>query len=90
MTVSAAMEPAALCGGTSPAISWSGQPEEAGSFALTLVSPSAQGPWVHWMAWDIPADQDALPLTSIFWVGSLRLASHVNIFFAAPGGFLHG
>ena len=61
MAVSAALEPAALCGGPSPAISWSGYPDETGSFALTLLSPSAEGPWVHWMAWDIPADQDSLP-----------------------------
>ena len=60
MAVSAALDPAALCDGRSPAIAWSGHPEDSGSFALTLIAPSAEGPWVHWMAWDIPADQASL------------------------------
>lgn len=61
MVVSARLEPESLCGGVSPNISWSGQPAETGSFALTLIGQAAQGTWVHWMAWDIPAEDDMLP-----------------------------
>lgn len=61
LEVHAALESTAMCGGGSPQIAWRGQPEETKSFALTLISPSEQGPWVHWMAWDIPAEHDVLP-----------------------------
>ncbi len=56
----AALPAASRCGGGTPAIQWSGLPPETGSLALTLIEPSEQGPWVHWMAWDIPSEQSGL------------------------------
>ena len=33
---------------------------ETDSLALTLIEPSHQGPWIHWMAWDIPSGEGGL------------------------------
>lgn len=47
----------------SPALSWRGAPQGARSFVLIVEDPDAQAPkpFVHWLAYDIPADLDALP-----------------------------
>ena len=58
--VVAALPASSRCGGDSPAVQWTGLPPETNSLALTLIEPSPQGPWVHWMAWDIPIDEDGL------------------------------
>jgi Raf kinase inhibitor-like YbhB/YbcL family protein len=53
--------------GVSPAISWTGAPQDTASFVLLMEDPAAvQGhPFVHWVAWNIPANvatlQEALP-----------------------------
>jgi Raf kinase inhibitor-like YbhB/YbcL family protein len=60
LTVTSGLPPSARCGGSSPAIAWTPPPPETASLAVTLVEPSAQGPWVHWMAWDIPPDETGL------------------------------
>lgn len=45
----------------SPAISWSGAPEETKSFVLILDDPDAPGgTWNHWLLWDIPATLPSL------------------------------
>jgi len=58
--LTAALTEVSQCGGKSPEIRWQGLPPETGSIALTLIEPSPQGPWVHWMAWDIHPDQTGL------------------------------
>jgi Raf kinase inhibitor-like YbhB/YbcL family protein len=46
----------------SPAISWAGLPEDTMSLALIVDDPDAPaGTWVHWVLYNIPADQNALP-----------------------------
>ncbi|NOZ75316.1 MAG: YbhB/YbcL family Raf kinase inhibitor-like protein [FCB group bacterium] len=46
----------------SPELSWSGLPEGTRSLALTCVDPDApMGDWIHWIAWNIPADLSSLP-----------------------------
>jgi Raf kinase inhibitor-like YbhB/YbcL family protein len=48
----------------SPALSWSGAPEGTASFALICDDPDApsrkaprkEGPWVHWVIYNIPPD----------------------------------
>jgi Raf kinase inhibitor-like YbhB/YbcL family protein len=46
----------------SPALSWSGAPQETRSFVLILDDPDAPaGLWVHWVLFDIPADVHELP-----------------------------
>lgn len=47
----------------SPALSWRGAPQSARSFVLIVEDPDAQAPqpFVHWLAYNIPADLDALP-----------------------------
>lgn len=46
----------------SPPLSWSGAPQETGSYALILEDPDAPaGLWVHWVLFDIPAGVHELP-----------------------------
>ena len=47
----------------SPALSWSGVPENARELALIVDDPDAPGPqpWVHWVIYKIPADAGGLP-----------------------------
>jgi len=45
----------------SPALSWSGAPKNAKSFALIMDDPDAPaGTWVHWVLYDISAESAAL------------------------------
>jgi Raf kinase inhibitor-like YbhB/YbcL family protein len=47
---------------TSPALSWSGAPAGAKSFALIADDPDAPvGTWVHWVLYDLPGDVAELP-----------------------------
>lgn len=48
----------------SPAIEWSGAPEGTQSFVVLMEDPDAkrQKPFVHWVAYDIPAESDSLPM----------------------------
>lgn len=40
--------------GTSPAVSWSGAPAEARSFAVAMTDPDAPGgTFLHWLVWNI-------------------------------------
>ena len=46
----------------SPPLRWSGAVSTTLSYALLLEDPDAQaGRWVHWLLFNIPADQHALP-----------------------------
>jgi len=46
----------------SPALSWSGEPAGAKSFALIVDDPDApSGTFTHWLLYDIPASMHALP-----------------------------
>jgi Raf kinase inhibitor-like YbhB/YbcL family protein len=46
----------------SPPLKWSGAPDTAKSFALICDDPDApRGTWVHWVVWNIPANQHELP-----------------------------
>lgn len=47
----------------SPALSWSGAPEETKSFVVTFYDPdTASGSgWWHWVVFDIPSDVTSLP-----------------------------
>jgi Raf kinase inhibitor-like YbhB/YbcL family protein len=46
----------------SPALSWSGAPSSARSFALIADDPDAPvGTWVHWVYFDLPANATSLP-----------------------------
>lgn len=47
-------------GNLSPPLSWSGEPAETQSFALTMDVPSINGPFAQWVLWDIPASVHAL------------------------------
>jgi Raf kinase inhibitor-like YbhB/YbcL family protein len=49
--------------GPSPPLSWSGAPRQTGAFALIVEDPDAPGatPFVHWIAYDIPANVTSLP-----------------------------
>ncbi len=46
----------------SPALQWSGAPEQTKSFALIMDDPDApMGDWVHWVVYDIPASELMFP-----------------------------
>ena len=46
----------------SPPLRWSGAPAGTRSFVLEMVDPDAPaGPWVHWLLFNIPGSQRALP-----------------------------
>ena len=46
----------------SPPLSWDDVPAQTKSFALLVDDPDAPaGTWVHWVAWNIPADRRSLP-----------------------------
>ncbi|WP_207428967.1 YbhB/YbcL family Raf kinase inhibitor-like protein [Pedobacter sp. SYSU D00535] len=45
----------------SPPLSWSGVPEKTRSFAIIMDDPDANGTWVHWVAYNIPASVTSLP-----------------------------
>ncbi|RMF44556.1 MAG: YbhB/YbcL family Raf kinase inhibitor-like protein [Planctomycetota bacterium] len=53
----------------SPPLAWSGVPEGTKSFALICEDPDApsrarprpEGPWVHWVIYNIPPEVQALP-----------------------------
>ncbi len=53
----------------SPALKWSDVPENAKSFAIICDDPDApsranprpEGPWVHWVIYNLPADLRVLP-----------------------------
>lgn len=45
----------------SPPLNWRNAPEKTVSFALIMDDPDApMGTWVHWVMWNIPADQTEL------------------------------
>ena len=52
------------CGGdnVSPELHWSGAPEHAAGFAITVHDPDAPSGsgWWHWQAWDLPASSTHL------------------------------
>lgn len=46
----------------SPALTWSGAPENTKAFALIADDPDAPvGTWTHWLVWNIPASTHELP-----------------------------
>lgn len=47
-------------GNISPALSWSGVPDNAKSLALTIYDPDATGGWWHWLVVNIPPGADGL------------------------------
>jgi Raf kinase inhibitor-like YbhB/YbcL family protein len=51
------------CGGSniSPALAWNEPPVGTQTFALIVDDPDAPGVFVHWVIYDIPADQRGLP-----------------------------
>ncbi len=59
-----AIPPKFTCDGqdVSPALSWSAGPTGTQSFALIAEDPDApMGTWTHWVIWNIPASERALP-----------------------------
>lgn len=47
---------------TSPPLSWSTPPPETRSLVLLVEDPDApMGTWIHWLVYDIPPSQQALP-----------------------------
>lgn len=47
---------------SSPLLKWDNIPTGTKYFALTCVDPDApMGDWVHWIAWNIPAEYKSLP-----------------------------
>jgi Raf kinase inhibitor-like YbhB/YbcL family protein len=51
------------CGGanTSPALTWSGTPSAAQSFAVVLLDRTIDPALIHWIIYDIPASATGLP-----------------------------
>lgn len=48
--------------GKSPPLTWTGEPANTQSYALLMDDPDApSGDFVHWLAWNIPAQEHALP-----------------------------
>lgn len=48
--------------GISPALEWTDPPEGTESFALVADDPDApRGTWVHWVIYELPASERALP-----------------------------
>lgn len=46
----------------SPSLTWSGAPQGTASLALIADDPDApSGTWVHWVLFNLPANQDTLP-----------------------------
>lgn len=46
----------------SPPLRWSGAPAGVTSYALICDDPDApRSTWVHWLVWNVPADQQELP-----------------------------
>ena len=46
----------------SPALSWKGAPDNAKSFALTVIDPDAPGgEFIHWLVYDIPKKVNEMP-----------------------------
>ncbi len=46
----------------SPALTWTGTPEETKSIALIVDDPDAPaGTWVHWVLYDLPSNLASLP-----------------------------
>jgi len=46
----------------SPPLQWTDPPKETQSFALICDDPDAPaGTWVHWVTWNIPAEERTLP-----------------------------
>lgn len=63
------------CGGgnVSPSLAWSGAPEAAKSFAVTVFDPDAGSDgWWHWIAFDIPANAHALAKGASLPAGSVQ------------------
>ena len=60
-TDGAAIPPAYTCDGAdrSPPLRWEGAPEGTVAFAIVVDDPDAGG-FVHWLAWNLPAEVDAL------------------------------
>ena len=61
ISITSVLQKANLCGGISPDIRWAELPENTEAIAVTLIEPSTNGPWVYWMAWNIPPTQSGLP-----------------------------
>lgn len=50
----------------SPPLRWSGAPAGVKSYALICDDPDApRGTWVHWVLWNLPAEQQELPEGSL-------------------------
>lgn len=47
----------------SPPLAWSGAPQGAKSFLLTMIDPDG-GNWVHWLLVNVPADTNSLEETA--------------------------
>lgn len=81
---SAAIDKKYTCEGTdlSPSLAWSNPPAGTKSFALICDDPDApMGDWVHWLAYNIPADVKALEEgVSSEELRSLKIAQGQNDF----------
>lgn len=68
----------------SPPLVWSGAPSTTMSYVLIVVDPDApSGSFVHWLVYDLPAAQDALPEGAS---GSLDLTEGTNDYGAVGYG----